>query len=146
YVTMAITPLVPKRYFLPVVLFGPLGMLALVPVSIYRFAQAQQVAWILSFLQLLVGLAVVSWMQGRGPWRLPLVREEHLGSRLFSWLNVILFVLVNVVVVVPGVIAYLLICGVLAIDHFSDGFLALHADRLSVCAKHYQRADGKSVH
>jgi hypothetical protein len=56
------------------------------------------------------------------------------------------FLLVNIFVVLPGAGIYLLICTVLAVDHFSEGFVALRASGLTVQARKYVRDDGKTVH
>ena len=46
----------------------------------------------------------------------------------------LLDLLVNVFILLPGVIAYLVLCAGLAIDHFSEGFLALRPTGFTVQA------------
>ena len=54
--------------------------------------------------------------------------------------------LVNAVILLPAVAAYLFVCATLAVGHFSEGFVALHPGGLSVQVRQYVRNDGKSVH
>jgi hypothetical protein len=76
---------------------------------------------------------------------MPLVPEERLNPRGFTWLNLGGFVLVNACVLLPVIAAYLFYCGTLAVGHFSEGFVALHPGGLSVQVRKYVRNDGKSV-
>jgi len=80
-------------------------------------------------------------------WKLrwPLMAESRLQERGFSWRNLFVFLSVNVFVLVPGVIVYLVYCTVLAADHFSEGFVMLHPDGLTVQARRYVRNDGKTI-
>ena len=48
YGLMGLTPMVPKRWFLPVTLFSPIAALILIPCSIYFYSRIEQVAWGLS--------------------------------------------------------------------------------------------------
>ena len=45
YGLMALTPLVPKRLFLPLILFNPLAALLLLPLLIYFYARLPLMAW-----------------------------------------------------------------------------------------------------
>src|SRR6185369_7884413 len=45
YVLMAVTPMIPKRFFLPVALFNPAAMLLGIPFMIYHFDRLAWVAW-----------------------------------------------------------------------------------------------------
>ena len=96
-------------------------------------------------LQVICGLAILLVVQrGRGL-HMPLVPEERLNPRGFTWLNLGGFVLVNACVLLPVIAAYLFYCGTLAVGHFSEGFVALHPGGLSVQVRKYVRNDGKSV-
>lgn len=145
YFLMGITPMVPKRLFLPVVLFNPLAMLAVIPLSIYYYQRFQWIAWIVSACQVAVALAVLRWAQGGWRFRWPTVTDDQLSKRGFSWLNLGGFVVVNGVVLLPGVLVYLGLCASLAVGHFSGGFLALDGDGLAVQARTYVREDGKVI-
>jgi hypothetical protein len=144
YVLIGITPMVPKRAFLPIVLFNGLELLAIIPVSIYHFDRLQQAAWLLSLIQVLVALAVLRWAQGGWVFRWPALPEEVLAERRFSLWNLSGFLSANVVAV-PVVLIYLAICASLAVDHYSAGFLALHWNGLAARARTYVRADGKQI-
>jgi hypothetical protein len=145
YGLMGLTPLIPKRYFLPLTLFGPVAQLAVLPCLIYHPGRLHEIVWGIAIAQLLFGLAVLYWVQGSLRLRWPLVAERQLGKRGFSWLNLSGFALMNVFGVLPAVGIYLLVCAGLAVQHFSDGFLALRPGGLMVQVRKYVRADGKMV-
>jgi len=145
YGLMALTPMIPKRLFLPVVLFNPAAFLAGVPCLIYCFSHMKQVAWVISFCELICALGILYLVQGGLKLRWPLVPEKRLKPRGFSWGNLLAFVLVNVFILLPGVIVYFGFCAALGVDHFSDGFVKLRPGGLSVSARKYVRDDGKAV-
>jgi hypothetical protein len=145
YVLMGITPLIPKRLFLPVILFYPLAMLALFPFTTYFYPRLQQFSWLLSLCQVVVGLSVLWWAQGGLKLRWPLMPQIRLGARGFSWLNLAGFLAANVFVALPAVAVYLGLCASLAVGHFSEGFLALRPSGFAVRVRKYVRADGKTV-
>jgi hypothetical protein len=145
YCLMGITPLIPKRLFLPVTLFNPLAALGLVPVAIYSYARIEEAAWVISVLQVILGLGILSRVLGGLELRWPLVGDDWLGSRGFNWRNLSGFLLVNVFVLLPAVGLYLVVCAGLAVGHFSEGFLALRPSGLVVRVREYVRNDGKRV-
>ncbi len=145
YALMGVTPMVPKRLFLPITLFNPVAALALIPVMIYGFHQLERVAWAISLAQVVIGLGILYCVQGGLRFRWPLVGEGSLRSRRFSWLNLAGFVLANVLVLLPAVVAYLAVCASLAVGHFSQGFLALRPGGFMVQVRKYVRADGKTI-
>lgn len=112
---------------------------------IYCFSRLQLVAWGLSAGQVIVGLAILHCAQGRIGFRWSLVPVEQLGMRAFSWRNLSVFVLVNVLVVLPGVVVFAFSFTALAVNHFSDGFMALHPGGFSVEVRKYIRPDGKTI-
>ena len=145
YGLMGLTPLVPKRLFLPIPLFALATTLAVFPFLIYCFGRIQALAVGFSGCQVILGLVILSWAQGGLKCRWPLVPEARLGTRRFSWANLSLFVLLNVLVLLPGVVIYLFLCATLAVSHFSEGFMALHPGGLSVEVRKYVRNDGKTI-
>jgi hypothetical protein len=145
YGLMALTPLIPKCLFLPITLFNPLAMLLTVPIAIYFYARLQQFSWVVSFCQVMLGLGILCRVQDRFGFRWPLVAEKHLGSRCFSWLNLSGFLLVNLFALLPAVLVYLAVCASLAVDRFSEGFLALRPSGFTVQVRKYVRDDGKTV-
>ena len=56
-----------------------------------------------------------------------------------------MFVLVNVFVLLPAVMVYVFLCAALAVDHFSEGFMALRPNGFSVQVRKYVRNDGKTI-
>jgi hypothetical protein len=145
YGLMGLTPMIPKRLFLPLTLFNPVAGLVVVPFLIYFYGRIQQVAWGVSFCQVILGLSILYWVQGGFKFRWPLVAEHQLEVRRFSWRNLSVFLLVNVLVVLPALIVYFVFCAALAVDHFSDGFLALRPAGLTVQVRKYVRNDGKTI-
>lgn len=146
YLLMGLTPMIPKRYFLSVTVFTLFGLFAIIPVSIYYYDRIQQAAWLLSLLQVSLGLVILVSLSRGLNFRWPFVREEHLGTRMFCWSNLILFTAANFFVLLPGTFLYLAFCVSGAVDHFSGSFLALHQGGLSMQARKYVRDDGKTIH
>jgi len=145
YALMGITPMIPKRKFILVALFSPLAALVALPFWIYCSGRMQIVIWAISVFQVFCAIAILGMVQDGFKFRMPLVSEERLNPRGFSWLNLLGFVLVNAVVFLPAVAAYLFFCATLAVGHFSEGFVALHPGGLRVQVRKYVRTDGKSV-
>jgi hypothetical protein len=145
YLLMALTPMIPKRAFLPLTLFGVIGQLAALPCLIYCYSGLPWMIWGVSLAQLALGLGILCWAKEKWDFRWPLVPEQRLGTRGFTWGNLISFPLVNLLGVLPLIILYLMFCASLAVGHFSAGFLALHPSGLSVEVKKFMRADGKAI-
>jgi hypothetical protein len=125
YVLMGFTRAVPKRLFLPLALFIPAAGLATVPVLTYAYGHVQHLSWVISLCQVILALVILYRLQGGFRLRWPLVAHENLARGGFSWLNLSLFLVVNVFVLAPMVVAYLGICAALAVGHFSQGFLTV---------------------
>ena len=80
YVLIGVTPMVPKRLFLPVALYNPVAVLVLIPFAIYCYDRLQLVTWAISLSQFLVALGLLWWAQGGFKRRWPLVPEGRLKS------------------------------------------------------------------
>ena len=145
YGLMGLTPMIPKRFFLPVTLFSPVALLVGIQALIYCYDQLQQVAWCFSLSQVFVGLIVLRCIQGGFRLRWPLMAVSQVVGRVFSWPNLSWFLLVNLFVLVPVVAVYLALCATLAVDRFSDGFVALRPVGLTVQVRKYVRPDGKTI-
>jgi len=145
YVLMAVTPLIPKRRFLPLTWFYPASQLLFIPFMIYYFGRLPWVTWAFSWFQMVLGLWILSRVQGGWKLRWPLVAVERPGARDFSWLNLCAFVLVNLLILLPATGVYLVLCTSAAVNHFSEGFMALHPAGFTVQMRKYVRADGKTV-
>jgi hypothetical protein len=105
----------------------------------------QQVAVVFSLVQILVGLWVLCRLQDGFKFSWPLVPDNKLGGRCFSWWNLVVFLLANVFGLLPAVVIYLFLGAALAVDHFSEGFMALHPGGLTVQVRKYVRDDGKMI-
>lgn len=145
YLSMGLTPMIPKRLFLPLTLFNLVAMLAVIPLTIYHYDRLSLIGWSVTTCQVICGLGILYCSQGGFKFRWPLVGLNQLNLRRFSWLNLSGFVLVNIFVLVPAVIVYLLIGTALAVDHFSEGFVALRPGGISVQVRKYVRDDGKMI-
>src|ERR1035438_8098802 len=106
YGLIGLTPMIPKRLFLPIPLFYLLATLAWCPFTIYYYARIQQVAWGISLTQVIIGLGILYRAQGGLKFRWPLVSEGQLGVRRFSWGNLSAFLLINIFGLLPAVIVY----------------------------------------
>jgi hypothetical protein len=145
YGLMALTPMIPKRWFLPLTLFYLVSQLALIPFLIYHPVPLQQVVWVFSCGQVLVGIGILYWIQSGSQFHWALVKKEQLVGRYFSWRNLTVFVFANVFVLLPATVLYLFLSVAVAVNHFSDGFMALHLNGFTVQMRKYVRADGKTI-
>lgn len=145
YGLIGITPLIPKRIFLPVIFFNLLALLAMFPTLIYHHTWMLQLDWILSLIQVALVLGIVCRLWGGFRFRWPVVGAKHLGIRLFSGRNLLVFLLLNVLFLLPALVGYLALCVSLAVGHFTDGFLALRPGGLVMQSRKYVRDDGKTV-
>src|SRR5581483_794158 len=145
YGLMALTPAIPKRWFVPVVWFNPAALLLGLPAWIYFYSHALPIAWLISLVQVIFALFVLWRINGSLKPRWPLFPERLVGGQLFSWSNLCGFCAINVALVLPALGVYLLCCGALAVDHFSEGFVALRRAGFTVQVRKYVRPDGKSI-
>lgn len=149
YGLMGLTPMIPKRVFLPVALFYAVSVLAVFPAMIYCGSdwvrRGLQLGWVNSVCQAVVGLAILCWLARGWKFRWPLVPDEYLGHRRFSWLNLSVFALVNIFVLLPAVAFYCILCGALAVSHFTAGFLTVRPGGLTSHVRQYARGDGKEI-
>jgi hypothetical protein len=120
-------------------------MLLTIPAWIYFYSLGQQVSWLVSLVQVVFGLVIVWRIQGGLKLRWPLVPKELVQGKGFSWGNLAGFWSLNALVVLPAVLAYGAFCSSLAIDHFSEGFVALRRVGFTVQVRRYVRDDGKSI-
>jgi hypothetical protein len=145
YILMAITPMIPKRLFLPIVLFNPATQLFFIPFLIYCYNRLPWVTWGFAICQVLLGLWILYCVRGGLKVRWPLVSVERLGKRGFSWLNLCVFVLANIFVLLPAMLVFLIFFTAVAVSHFSDDFMALRDSGITVQMRKYIRDDGKTI-
>ena len=145
YGLMGLTPMVPKRLFLPIPLYFLVVLLAVFPIMIFCFGRLQQFAWGFSIGQVVLALWILRSAQGKPGLRWPLVSADQLGVRRFGWWNLSGFVLVNLFGLLPAIVLFLYLCAGGAVDRFSEGFMTLHPNGFSVQVRKYVRNDGKSI-
>ena len=145
YGLMGLTPVMPKRIVLPVVGFMALSLLAAPLAMIFYYQRILQYDLLASCAIVVLGLAMIRWLQGGWKPRWPVVADKHLGMRAFSWLNLSLFLLINLFVLLPVIAVYLGGCASVAVNRFTDGFMALRPAGVVVQARKYTREDGKTV-
>lgn len=149
YVLMGITPMIPKRVFLPVALFYVAGFFAMFPMAIYGggdwIHRALEIDLAISLCQLVFGLGILYWLWRGRKFRWPIIEDKYIGDRRFSWRNLSVFLLANVFVLLPATCLYLILCAGLAVSHFSAGFVSLRPGGLTVQVRHYVRNDGKRI-
>jgi hypothetical protein len=145
YLLIGVTPMVPKRIFLPLTLFIPCAELLPVLFSIYHFNRLPQFAFALSLCEAILGVGLLYCVLGGFKLRWPLVSESQLEGRGFSWWNLCGFLLGNIFLLIPAVAGYLFVCLALSINHFSEGFVSLSPKGLTVQMRKYVRADGKTI-
>lgn len=144
YALMALTPAIPKKFFLPLKLFFPATQIACIPTFFYFYHHLPFVALVLSLIQMVFAVMMLAWI-GRGrKIQFAALTDGQLGARLFSWKNSVVFVLLN------GIFFLLVITGIAAsvawtIEHFSEGFMKLRPSGMSVRVSTYERGDGKKV-
>lgn len=145
YLLMALTPMVPKRFFLPLSLCGPLTALAALPLMIYFYPQAKWIVWAMSLVQVVVGILLIRRIAGSWKWRWPLIPESRLEAPGFRWKNTLGFTAVNLLAVVPAVALYVAGCSVVAVSHFTEDFVSLGPSGVTMQTRTYTRDDGKTV-
>lgn len=145
YGLMLLTPMVPKRFFLPITLCGPVTALGALPFLIYFHQQAAWISWGISFLQALVCFAVFYRLRGSWKFRWPLFAVDQLETRNFRWGNFIGFISAHLLLLLPAVAIYLVVCGSLAVSHFTGGFVSLRPEGVTMQVRKYIRDDGKMV-
>lgn len=145
YGLMALTPMVPKRFFLPLAVCGPLTALAALPLLIYHHQQSAWIAWGMSLVQVVVAFAVIRRLAGSWKFRWPLIATNQLETPGFRWKNTVGFAAVNLLVVLPAVAIYVAGCSMVAVSHFTDGFVSLRPSGVTMQMRKYTRDDGKTV-
>jgi hypothetical protein len=145
YGLMGLTPMIPKRVFLPVILFYVAGLLVTLLILIYAYNRLLQFDWVLSFGQVILVLSLLWWLRRGSEFCRPIIEDKHLGNRRFGWWNLSGFVLVNIFGVLPAMVVYMALCAALAVNHFSEGFMALRPNGFTVQVRKYIRNDGKMI-
>jgi hypothetical protein len=145
YGLMALTPMVPKRIFLPLTLFGPLAGLLALPLLVYFYRDSAWIAWGISLGQVWVCVAMFHQLRASRKFTWPPLAVEQLGTGRFRWRGFFGFVAIHLFLVLPLVAVYLAGCGGLAVNHFTGGFVSLRPAGVTMQVRKYIRDDGKTV-
>jgi hypothetical protein len=145
YGLVGCTSVIPKRVFLPVALFNPVTALLGIPLLIYFYRHLLLLSWLASLLQVVIGLGLLWYLQ-RGPrFHWPPFPAGMLKTGRFSLLRLAVFLAANLLILLPALVVYLVFCASFAVDHFSEGFVALRPAGFTVQVKKYARNDGKAI-
>ena len=145
YGLMGLSPVMPKRIVLPLITFIALSLLTSPLAAIFYYQSIVQYDLIVSCLAVVLSVAMLCRLQRGWKLRWPVVADKYLGTRAFSWLNLSLFVLLNLFVLLPVVAVYMGSCASLAVSRFTDGFMSLRPAGVVVQARKYTRDDGKTI-
>ncbi len=146
YLALAVSPMLPTRPIALMAMTYPLSLFALLPYMVYWPGQLQKFQLISSLIQFAVACWIWKIPVNSCTWRERLVREENLQGRALSWRRLLAFVSVHLFVLLPVVVALTGFLAAVAVDRYTQGFVSLHLDRLSMHASTYRRPDGKTVH
>ena len=150
YGLIGLSPVVPKRVFLPIPMFFLVAMLAMFTLAIFWHHRIEQIAFVISACELFLGLVLLNLARRDGlqrgrPFSWPWVAAEQLDGKGFSWKHLLAFVAANVFVLLPVVVIYLFVFSARAVNHFSEGFVSLHPRAFTVQVRKYVRDDGKVI-
>jgi hypothetical protein len=145
YCVIALVPAVPKRWMLPVSLFLPVGLVAILPWVAVKPGNAMWVMWGFSLCHVLVAVFLLCRLQGGLKWRWPLFPLARFTDRRFHWGNLLGVLLAGLLVLLPALATYAGYSLALAVNHLSDGFISLRPSGLVMQVRKYVRDDGKSV-
>ncbi len=145
YPLIALVPRIPKSTFLPVALFIPASMVAVLPLLVYFHKWHLWIGWTVSLAHVLLGIALVMRHRRGGRLSWPLVADPAPGKKGFRWGHFGMVTGAGVLFILPALVGGLLLSARLAVGHFSDGFVALGTKGVSMQARKYVRDDGRSV-
>jgi hypothetical protein len=145
YGLMALSPAIPKRFFLPVCLFIPVVYVGVLPLLVYFYQQALWITWIVAIAQLLLGLFILRRAQNGSGLRWPLIPAAQLNDRNFNFGNFFAVAFAGAFVLLPGLAFYAGFSAQLAVGHFTDGFVRLHPSGISMQVRKYAREDGGKI-
>src|SRR5205823_4865502 len=92
-----------------------------------------------------LGAGVLLIVAAKNEFRWPLVSQQIIGERFFSWRHLAGFLAINLFAIVPLAMIYVAFCLGLALDHYTGGFVGLRPGGLVMRARKYTREDGKTI-
>ncbi len=143
YILMGISARLPKKVFLPMVLFLLWRMTYGMPLPLILGWAAT--LWLQPLLQILLGLlgmAVIRRSTKGGTWYLAKTDFEDIG---FSATNTLVFNAATLFLIIPGFVLHLVFSLHLTLDHFTAGFFHLDMHGLHTEERIYAKGD-KSIH
>lgn len=143
YFLSGLTPLVPKRFFLPLTLLPLVLGLCQLPLFVLYPAKSQEMAVWLMLVQALVTSGLIYLLGCRTHW--PLVPLRVLGKRVFSLWNVMAFVVLNGVALVPVVVGISVLSTTWIIAHLSQGFVTVRPTGVVMQARTYRRESDQAT-
>jgi hypothetical protein len=142
---MALIPGIPKRFILPLSLYLPVTAIAILPLLVYFKEHALWIVWGLSLGQFLLGIFILHRLHGGFKFRWPLFPEQRLVEKQFSWGNLVGVVIMGLLLLLPALVLYTAFSAKLAVEHFTDGFVAVRPSGISMQVRNYVRDDGKKI-
>ncbi|MGL5019100.1 MAG: hypothetical protein ACRDBP_13270 [Luteolibacter sp.] len=142
---MGLVPGIPKRLFMPVCLFIPVVYVGVLPLLVWFSGKAMAILWCVSLAQVLLGIFVISRLQGGFKFRWPLVPPSKLADRGFSWGNLAAVFAAGIFLIVPVLVAYTGLTAMAAVNHLSAGFVKLRPAGISMQVRKYVRDDGRKI-
>jgi hypothetical protein len=145
FLMIALCPRIPKKTFLPVALFIPVTSVAVLPLLVYFHEWFLWIGWAVSLAHVLLGMALIRRHRRGAKVSWPLIDDTQLAGQGFRWLHFGAVTGTGALVVLPALVGGVLVSATLAVDHFSDGFVALKPSGVSMQVRTYVRDDGRSV-
>ncbi len=146
YALSGLTPLVPKRYFLPLTLLPFAVALCQFPLLVIYYRKSQEIAWGISLAQILFTLCVIFRLQRHDQFHWPLVPSHKLGKKVFSVWNLCGFIGFTLFLLVPAGIAIAVSSTCWVISHVSEGFVSVRPAGVVMQARTYHReSDGATI-
>ena len=145
FALLALFPGISKRLFLPASLYLPVVGVAVLPLFVFFYERAALISWAASLGQIALALFLIHRVLGGWKFRWPMVGEQPLSERKFSWSNFVTVVCAGAFLLLPALLLYTIFSVRLAVAHFTDGFVALQAKGITVQVRKYVRDDGKTI-
>ena len=142
---LALFPGISKRLFLPASLYLPVAGVAVLPLFVFFYERAALISWSASLGQIGLALFLIHRVLGGGKFRWPMVGEQPLVERKFSWGNFLAVVCAGTFLLLPALLFYTVFSVRLAVSHFTDGFVALQPQGITVQVRKYVRDDGRTI-
>jgi hypothetical protein len=112
---------------------------------VYFHEHAAWIGWSVSLLQVMLAFLILRYLKQGPAIRWPLCPDSRLGERKFRWGNLTAMLLAALLIVMPALLLGTALSAKLAVDHFTDGFVALGPSGVTMQVRRYVREDGKQI-